>query len=222
MAIYFPTVPATFRNVPRTGSTSFKHWARVNIADKIELSDPKRPHMLTHRSLDEIKELWPNYGTTFAFVRNPYDRLVSIFHFLGQDAKKRVFKRKNNPNFEDFQRYSIESDIKVMLEYKKGFTHWIKSSKVSHDNSVNVPMFNRKDEQTQMFWFNHVVPDIIVKLENIDVEFVKIQQLLNCDKPFVHINSSVHTNYRDYYTDETQKIASKWLEEDLDTFGYAF
>ena len=55
MAIHFPKVPATFRNVPRTGSTSFKNWARVNIENKIELSDPKNPHMLSHRSLDEIK-----------------------------------------------------------------------------------------------------------------------------------------------------------------------
>jgi hypothetical protein len=178
--------------------------------------------MLTHRSLDEIKTLWPNYGTTFAFVRNPYDRLVSIFHFLGQDAKKRIMKRKNNPDFEDFKRYSIESDIKVMLGYKKGFTHWITTSKLSNDNSVNVPMFNKKDEQTQMYWFNHVAPDITVKLENIDTEFVKIQELLNCDKPFIHLNSSIHTDYRDYYTDETRKIAAKWLEEDLDTFKYQF
>jgi hypothetical protein len=222
MAIHFPAVPATFRNVPRTGSTSFKHWARVNIQEKIELSDIERPNMLTHRSLDEIKKMWPNHGTTFAFVRNPYDRLVSIFHFLGQDSKKRIMKRKSNPEFEDFVRYPIEADIKIMLAYKRGFTHWIKSAKLSNDDSVNIPMFNRKDDQTQMYWFNFVRPDIVVKLENIDTEFVKIQDLLNCHKPFIHINSSLHTHYRDYYNTETQKIAEKWLEEDLDTFGYTF
>jgi hypothetical protein len=222
MAIHFPTVPATFRNVPRTGSTSFKYWVRVNIKDKIELYNPNLPHMLTHKNLDEIKQLWPNYGTTFAFVRNPYDRLVSIFHFLGQDAKKRVMKRKNNPNFEDFNRYALESDIKVLLGYRRGFTHWIKHSTLSSDDSVNVPMFNRKDKQTQMYWFNYVVPDVTVRLEQIDTEFIKIQDLLNCHTPFIHINASLHTAYRDYYTDETQKIAAKWLEEDLDTFGYTF
>lgn len=222
MAIHFPTVPATFRNVPRTGSTSFKFWVQTNIKDKVILTDPKYPQMLAHRSFDQIKDLWPDYGTTFGFVRNPYDRLVSIFHFLGQDAKKRIMKRKASLEFADVNDHPIEADIKIMLAYKKGFEHWITNTSQANDDSFTLPMFNNKHRDTQMYWFNHIAPDVVVKLEHMDTEFVKIQDLLGCYVAPLHVNTSIHTAYRDYYTDATQKIAAKWLEEDLDTFGYTF
>jgi hypothetical protein len=221
MAIHFPDIPATFRNVPRTGTTSFKEWARTNITNKDIVVDPQHPNMLSHLTLSEIDQRWGTAGTTFGFVRNPYERLVSIFHFLGQDAKKRMQKRKNNLDYEALTRMSIEADIKVMINYNKGFEYWIKNTSTD-SNSFTLSMFNNKHTQTQMYWFQHTVPDLVVKLENINTEFVKIQELLNCDKPFVHTNSSIHSHYRNYYNDETKKIATVWLEEDLDTFGYTF
>ena len=223
MTIHFPSVPATFRNVPRTGSTSFKYWVRANIQDREILIDPEHPNMLAHRSLDQIKELWPNYGTTFGFVRNPYDRLVSIFHFVGQDAKKRLKKRVNNSDFEDLTRIPIESDLKILFQYNKGFDHWIRN-KHRDDGAIYaaLSMLNNKDEETQMYHFSGVAPDVIVKLENMTTEFVKIQELLGCNVSPMHVNSSLHGDYRDYYTDDTRKIASRWLEQDLDTFKYTF
>jgi dimeric dUTPase (all-alpha-NTP-PPase superfamily) len=221
MAIHFPTIPATFRNVPRTGTTSFKEWVKVNIENKDIVTDDRHPNMLSHLTLEEINKRWGTAGTTFGFVRNPYERLVSIFHFLGQDAKKRIQKRKNNSAYEDLARMPVEADLKVLINYNRGFDYWIKNSNTDV-GSVTLSMFNNKHIQTQMYWYQHCVPNIIIKLENIDTEFVKVQDLLVCHKPFIHINSSIHTHYRDYYTDTTQKIAAKWLEEDLDTFGYVF
>ena len=83
-------------------------------------------------------------------------------------------------------------------------------------------LYEGRKTNTLMYYLNHVVPDIVVKLEEIETNFIKIQDLLNCHIPFVHTNKSIHTDYRDYYTAETQKIAQQWLAEDLDTFKYTF
>jgi len=92
MSIHFPYVPATYRNIPKTGTTSFKWWSRDNIKNCEILEDPSRIYNMQHLSLEEIQQKWPNYGTTFTFVRNPFDRMVSIFHhvlkfykFIGRD-----------------------------------------------------------------------------------------------------------------------------------------
>lgn len=222
MTIHFPNVPATFRNIPRTGSTSFKEWSRSNIKNREIIVDPDHPNMLASRTLDEIKILWPNYGTTFGFVRNPFDRLVSIFHFVGQDAKKRLAKRSLNPNFEDVSTIPIESDLKIYFQYTKGFDYWIRNTKVDENVFSALTMLNNKHFETQTYWFSGIIPNIIVKLENMDTEFVNIQDLLQCYAPPIHTNTSLHGDYRQYYTDETRIIATKWLEEDLDNFKYVF
>ena len=222
MPIHFPAVPATFRDVPRVGSTSFKFWALANITDRDLRTDPRYPNMLTHKSLDEIKKMWPDYGTTFGFVRNPYDRLVSIFHFLGQDSKKRIHRRKNNQGSEEVVSYDVEEDLKLLINYNKGFRYWIKNAISRDSDLLRLSMFNNKDTETQCFFFNNVIPDIVVKLEYIDRDFVKIQDLLKCYAPMQHTNTSLHINYREYYDSETQAIAYRWLEEDLDIFGYTF
>lgn len=221
MTIHFSDVPATFRNIPRTGTTSFKFWVRENIRVKEILNDDAHSNMLKHLTLDEIKERWPNYGTTFGFVRNPYDRLVSIFHFVGQDAKKRIMKRRNHVELDILRNIPIEVDLKILFQYQKGFDNWIKNTRQDSDIFM-LQLLNNKNTETQMHFFNHVVPDIVVHLENYSAEFTQIQDLLNCNAPPIHTNSSVHKEYRNYFTDETRAIATKWLEEDLDTFKYTF
>lgn len=225
MAIHFTNIPATYRSIPRVGSTSFKYWVRKNIPEKDRIilidNDNPIPDMLANLSMNDIENLWPNYGTTFTFVRNPYSRLVSIFHFLGQEAKKRIYKRKGNLDFVDLKKFPIEDDILIFLEYKKGFKNWIKNSyKYSH--SFSMSLFNNKDTQSQLFWLNDVVPNLFIKLEQMDQDFVKIQELIGCPAEPIHMNQSIHSDYRNYYDDEIKSIVYPWVEKDLDTFKYTF
>ena len=218
MSIHFPDVPATYRNVPKNGGTSFKFWCRKYIRNKIELQDPNSPDQIPTTPYPEMVALWPNHGTTFGFVRNPYDRLVSIFHFLGQDAKKRIKKRSLNPTFEDAIKFPIEVDLKILFQYNRGFNDWILNGRTDSGHML----LSNKDVDTQMHYFTQIKPDIVIKLEEMETEFVQIQNLLNCHEPFMHVNTSKHGHYTEYYTDDTRKIAYRWLEEDLDAFGYTY
>ena len=214
MTIHFSNIPATFRHCRRVGSTSFKFWVFENFPDAEVMSDESKKNAgLLNMSLDEINARWTNTGTTFAFVRNPYARLVSIFHWVGQTSTDRI-KNKVTDNV------PFELDIKVALQYAKGFDHWIKN--IEHVDYPHGILNLFKSPRTQMHHFDGVVPDLVVKLENIEAEFIQIQDLLKCYKPIIHRNASKHDDYRQYYTPETIKIAGKWIEEDLDAFGYTF
>lgn len=218
MTIHFKDVPATFRMCPRTGSTSFKFWCYKNIPTAEILLDTTVGNGLRNLSIDEIHSKWENPGTTFGFVRNPYGRLVSVFHFIGQKAKHRLENKLESP-------YGTkEDDLKLFFLYQKGFANWIRTRPQiikSPKDRTNMALFNDPG-QTQMFCYNHVRPDLVVKLEELATDFVKIQELVGCEKRFTCRNSTIHTDYRDYYTDETRSIAEKLIEEDLDEFKYTF
>jgi hypothetical protein len=224
MTIHFSAVPATFRNCPRTGSTSFKFWILKNVPSAEVVIDPINNNgSLQRLSLAEIDAKWGTAGTTFAFVRNPYARLVSAFHFIGQRAIARINNRKTNA--EGHYPYNVETDIKLMFKYQKGFRDWVTDLPNIVQQPLdytNMALFNTPATQNQIDCFNGCVPDLIVKLENISTDFVKIQNLINCHKPFIHENKTDHSGYRNYYDTDTQKIVHKWIERDLETFGYTF
>ena len=216
MAIHFPHVPATFRNIPRNASNSFKVWARENFKDCIILDKADEPYSLRHISMRKIKETWPNFGTTFAFVRNPFARLVSMFHQVGQAAELRLERHKKGlPCIT-----TLEQDIKILSIYKKGFAYWVSNPQ---DIVFNVPLIDTLTQrETQVRWLDNTVPNIIIKLEEIDKEFYKIQDLLGCDAPFVHVNKSVHEDYRSYYDNNTRKIVEEQFKFDLMALKYEF
>ncbi len=227
MAIHFPNIPATYRNIPKTGTTSFKYWSRDNIPGCVVMDDPIRPYNMLHLTLDEIKQRWPNYGTTFTFVRNPYDRMVSIFHHIGQDAEARMKERPRGGTPEQYgvkkaelDAIPIEVDVKILSVYKRGFENWIHSVEDRVFDGSLLSLLNQKE--TQLRWLDGVVPDVVIKIEDVNEKFHLLQDMLGCNVPMPHINTSNHLDYREYYNATTKKIVAEIFKEDFETFGYNF
>ena len=61
-----------FTNVPKTGSRSVKKFLKV-----------EETHFPLYKERFKNEEKFNSYYK-FAFVRNPWDRLVSVFHYLKQ------------------------------------------------------------------------------------------------------------------------------------------
>lgn len=201
MAIHFPKVPATFIHIPKTGGTSLQYWTELYVKECIYLTD----NITVNEMLGEIQEP----GTIFSFVRNPFERIVSMFHQIGQYSEERLNYRLGKIkqlSIRDDGR-SIEDYIKEVLLYKKGFDSYVRA------------MNNTK---TQVSYFEGRFPDIVLRTENLNEEFKNIQSLLGCYEPFPHVLKSKHTNYRDYYTTDTRKIIENTFKEDLEVFGYTF
>jgi Sulfotransferase family len=60
------------------------------------------------------------------------------------------------------------------------------------------------------------------RYENLDKDFASVCDWLGVDLVLPHINRSTHTDYHDYYNDETRQIVAGRFADDIEVFGYRF
>jgi hypothetical protein len=75
--------------------------------------------------------------------------------------------------------------------------------------------------QSQMDWITSPV-DHIIKYENLNQEFIKIQEYVGSNEPLPVENTTEHNAYQDYYNDETIQLVREISEKDILEFRYAF
>lgn len=136
-----------------------------------------------------------------AFVRNPYDRVVSAFHYLNtggnspmdnEDRIKYIAKYENN--FDDFVKDAFPGVMK-QIHFKPQYS-WI------YFYSVNLCNFIGK--------FEELNDDIDTLSKIIDLKSTKLPEL----------NTSDHNYYEEYYTPATKKIVYEYYKNDFGLFRY--
>ncbi len=135
----------------------------------------------------------------FAFVRNPWDKVVSHFH------------------------YRVQTNQTGLSDGSISFNEWVKRA---YGN--NEPAFYDKPRffMPQMDWISDesgsLIVDHIGRFEIIDRDFREICRILNIEKKLPHVRRSSHKHYRDYYSDESEQIIRNWFSKDIEMFGYQF
>ncbi|MEZ8325724.1 sulfotransferase family 2 domain-containing protein [Vibrio cyclitrophicus] len=140
----------------------------------------------------------------FAFVRNPFDRLVSAYFYLrngGRNEGDKAWSDKvliNYPTFEDF----------VM--------NWL--------NDYNINTWNHFAPQSDYIFDkkNNQQVDFIGKFENINEDFKLVARDLGLDSELSKVNKSDRTDYQDYYNESMIKVVEKVYARDLDLLGYKY
>ena len=128
----------------------------------------------------------------FAFVRNPWDWQVSIYHYMLRDTAH-------------FQHALIKS--------MKDFDEYI-------DWRVNNEKKLQKDFVTD--WNGELIVDFVGRYENLLEDFEHVCHTLNVTASLPHLNKSPHTDYRSYYTDSSVRIIEENFKDDIEFFGYSF
>jgi len=160
-----------------------------------------------HLSFNSLYDSNPQKASTyykFTFVRNPWARLVSAYHFLsagGMYKTDRVWAESNinkYDGFDDFvNKWVSEDNI-------HSFIHFIPQHKfISDKNGV-------------------IRADFVGKTENIQNDFKIISSTLGLESELLHSNKSNHNSYVDYYDDKTKQIVASVYEKDINLFGYEF
>jgi hypothetical protein len=133
----------------------------------------------------------------FSFVRNPFDKAVSQFHFLAKRQDLREFiGLKQGGSFKEY----------VRLIQQKKHVQW---------------------EEQHKFLVNDqgdIIVDFIGRFEDFENDLRKILAKLGMDSSIriPHSQKSVHGPYQDYYDDDTVAMASSLYAKDLEYFGYSF
>ena len=205
--MHFSDIALTFIHIPKTGGTSFRQWVKDSV------SVPYVEHM------GADKHRRATSGAVLTFVRNPFDRLVSLFHYQGQRALMSK-KDADDNGCTNVKRYI--DDINLIKLYNQGFDNFIHYTYNRHDTLYEKDRPNWCNRDNQSDWLANAESTIVLKIEDIDREFYKIQNLFECYAPFPLTNQSDHLHYREYYTDQTRQLVAEMFSDDIKMFGYDF
>jgi hypothetical protein len=199
--------------VPRTASSSMKqaleeafaqdaaarfHGARLDEDCRMLM---KRPQ-------------WPA-AYTFGFVRNPWERLVSVYFFLFTDAAQRaigVLAQQGAIDFDTAWRHER------MWEERPPFSDWITGGFEHFHLMAKNQLDYLVDDQGK------VAVSFIGRYENLDADFAKVCRDIGIpERPLAHHrNRTEHRPYPDYYTPAAVARVAEVYARDIDFFRYEF
>lgn len=205
-----------FIHEPKTGGTSIAQLLRphcdVEGIHAPQIRDPNIPlgpkqskDYKQHDTLQKVNEtlMSQNYDPgeyfSFCFVRNPWDALVSLYHYY-----HKLVETVQNP---------MQNAINVVTNCKT-FDDFLKSSYWGPTRSGAW-----KDYYEQ----NIRLMSYVCKFENIQQDFDTV-----CDKIGIpqqqlsHKNKSKHKHYTEYYNDETKQIVATRRAQFIEHFEYKF
>jgi hypothetical protein len=148
-----------------------------------------------HRTLAQYaKAVCVDDYFTFAFVRNPWDRMVSEYSFQTQRAPDRRTDLS-------FREYLLSDRPKQVCNQ----VDWIQKSPAENSSCVPEVDFIGRYERFQ--------EDLMVLLEILDIPR---------DNDIPRENASTHGHYLRYYDEDLRNIVAKNHHKDIEFFGYEF
>lgn len=204
-----------FCHIPRTGGTSFTEYLRVYCTKRANLGKESGDFIeISHTPMWRIKKLYfgQNYNFDdyfkFAIVRNPYDRMVSLF--------------EHNVQHRDNVRW--EGKFANFLEEIDNDAHWNELMRFRYGQAIYWPAkFYLTDRGKPMF--DEVIP--FERMNSILPDFIRdklgIRIPENTNRKYPHVNKiEGRRPYREYYRDWDWKVIQKRYGWELDEFGYEF
>jgi Sulfotransferase family len=135
----------------------------------------------------------------FAFVRNPWDWQVSIYHFILREPTSSTHNQvKALGSFSAFIQWVIDTPS----PYPKGIT------KHQHEMITDTE--------------GKLLVDFVGHYETLQDDFEFLRKKLGIEAQLPHINKSQHSNYQQYYTPHTRQLVADYFHTDIELFGYTF
>jgi hypothetical protein len=177
-------------------------------------------HISARRALKQVEN--PDDYFKFAFVRNPWDRLVSWYTMIDEARKgvadgtaepmtRRLIKKNNlfkyvlrcGPTFDEFVINCTEKQWMGNGYYS--FTFNQLRYLTDKNGEVLVNYIGR---------FENLAQDISHVFDKLGLEASQLE--------IPHENRSAHSHYSEMYTPETREIVRKRFRRDIEFFGYEF
>lgn len=159
------------------------------------------------RHLEIFDEEKLNNYFKFTFVRNPWDRLVSAYHFLKQGGKNdrdKSWAEKHLSDFDDFCDFVFGLSQQSVASRILSEQHFQSQYKYLEDSKENIKV------------------DFIGKVEKIEEDFQQVKDVLGVKAKLRQRNKSRHKNYVNSYNEKTKKIVQEFYSKDIELFNYKF
>ncbi len=187
-----------FYKIYKSGSSTISKILRSHT----ETSSLPYKKVLFKNSIEQLNTYHPDLDLyfKFTFVRNPWDRLVSLYSEKIVNHKKTInkvpyYKQFIGLSFESFLDRIIYSDLESCIPHHRLQTHLMPLNKMNFIGKLE--NFNK---------------DIRFVLDHLKIKNCKIQ----------HLNRSKHSHYSDYYNNRYKKLVESKYAEDIENFNYSF
>ena len=151
-----------FTHIPKTAGTSIRAWFHQHVPDTVAVGHK-------HQTPHHVTERFSGYDH-FCVVRNPYDRLLSHYHFHVERYKAYLLersRRKQKPIYHE-----------VFAKLRQGFEHWLTDP---------YPMANRQADWYDYRWCPQAVwctdHTHVLKFETLAEDFRWVQDRVGVREP---------------------------------------
>lgn len=188
-SVVMSKLKAIYILTPRVCSTSIKSALADKLGINYDVGIHKAKLPYKNGSMAGYRGYWK-----FAFVRNPWDRLLSAFGHKPMHPKLYKYGVKKGMGFEGF--------VRSICNYH--------SSKM--DGHV----------ASQCFLFINKFPDFIGRYENFLNDWEVVADRLGLAKPLPATHGTYHKHYREHYTPDMRDLVAVKFKDDIERFEYAF
>jgi hypothetical protein len=128
----------------------------------------------------------------FAFVRNPWDLMVSYYHYLLCEPRHHRHQQvRRIESFEAYVEYMVRRNRFPQTRYVTGAK-------------------------------GHLLVDFVGRFESLRADFGYVCRRLGLTLRLPHVNQSAHRDYRTYYSDRSAELVATHFRRDIERFGYTF
>jgi hypothetical protein len=180
----------TFVHIPKNAGTSIIKWL------KEATNEYPIQYKSQHYSASQMFTRHPETNFSFSIIRNPWDRMVSIYQFA-------IDKREHLKG-----RYDKEM---IGTPTFKEFLHGMIGVNSIYWYTITTP---------QSDWLDADV-DLILRYENLERDIKELQSNYNYYEPLSQENSSKRLKIN-YYDDESINMVGEIFSKDVKRFGYDY
>jgi hypothetical protein len=204
--MYLPELNALFVHIPKVAGNSIKQALGVSWEDHKDLT--KYREELGEESLAGLYK--------FAFVRNPWDRVLSEYNFQRKKSQRkdtvRLWLHKADGSEREFAEW-VEHTLENPREHQPRQWGGKPSDRV-HRMSPQVDWLSLDGE---------IGVDFVGRLENLQEGFDQVCAALGVEhKKLKKKNRKLHWHYSRYYDDPTRERVGAYYQRDVEEFGYSF
>jgi len=195
-----------FVHIPKAAGSSIKQ----------ALALPGNGHLPWYYYAQHYADRWARY-LTFAVVRNPWDRVVSAYHYAIMPSSYWHNTRLGpHPDFATLEHRSFAECCRMLVEERDPLVHesWIPQHRWIVDQAAGAGTQARGE----------IAVDMVLRQERLEEDFAGLARRLGLEAvELPRVNTSERaSDYRSCYDAETRALVARAYERDIELFGYSF